>query len=259
MPLIPRRRRAAGRERAMTVVEHLDELRRRLVISAVAVLLASVVGLVFNQQILDFLVEPYREALRALPAGAAPPGAFQQGLVFSGPAEAFMAVLKIGFVSGFLLALPVILYQTWRFITPGLTSRERRLGIPFVLASMILFAGGVVFGFLVIPRGLSFLLGFGGQNLVPLITADRYLSFLIFLILAFGLSFELPLVLIFLAGARVISSAQLRTWRRYAALGTAIFAAVATPTQDPYTMSIMWVALYLLYEGAILIARLMKR
>jgi sec-independent protein translocase protein TatC len=256
MPLIPRRR---TREQAMTVVQHLDELRRRLVIAAVAVLLASVIGLVFNRQILDFLVEPYREALRGLPDEASPPGAFQRGLVFSGPAEAFTAVLKIGFFSGFLLALPVVLYQTWRFITPGLTSRERRLGIPFVLASMVLFAGGVVFAFMIIPRGLQFLLGFGGQNLVPLITADRYLSFLIFLILAFGLSFELPLVLIFLAGARIISSAQLRKWRRYAALGTAVFAAVATPTQDPYTMSIMWVALYLLYEGAILVTRLMKR
>jgi sec-independent protein translocase protein TatC len=259
MPLIPRRRRARDPERSMTVVEHLEELRRRLVISAIAVLLASVVGLVFNQQILDFLVEPYRDALRALPAEAAPPGAFRRGLVFSGPAEAFVAVLKIGFVSGFLLALPVVLYQTWRFITPGLTRRERRLGIPFVLVSLILFAAGVVFSFLIIPRGLSFLLGFGGPNLVPLITADRYLGFLIFLILAFGLSFELPLVLIFLAGARIITSAQLRAWRRYAAFGTAVFAAVATPTQDPYTMSIMWVALYLLYEGAILVARLMKR
>jgi sec-independent protein translocase protein TatC len=243
----------------MTVVQHLEELRRRLVISGVAILLASIVGLVFHQTILDFLVGPYQDALRELPPEARPPGAFQRGLVFSGPAEAFIAVLKIGFVSGLLLALPVVFYQTWRFVTPGLTSRERRLGIPFVLSSMILFAGGVVFAFLIIPRGLSFLLGFGGGQLVPLITVDRYLSFLIFLILGFGLSFELPLILIFLAGARIVSSQQLRKWRRYAALGTAIFAAVATPTQDPYTMAIMWVALYLLYEGAILVARLMKR
>jgi sec-independent protein translocase protein TatC len=124
---------------------------------------------------------------------------------------------------------------------------------------MVLFAGGVAFAFAVLPTGLSFLLGFGGQNLVPLITTDRYLNFLIFLILGFGLSFELPVILIFLTGARIITSRQLRRWRRYAALGTAIFAAIATPTQDPYTMAIMWVALYILYEGAILVARLMKR
>jgi sec-independent protein translocase protein TatC len=257
MPLIPRR----GRERApaMTVVEHLDELRRRLVISALAVLLASLVGLVFSQLILDFLIEPYQEALRQLPEDVRPPGSLGEGLVFSGPAGGFVAILKVGFVSGFLLALPVVLYQTWRFVTPGLTSRERRLGIPFVLASMVLFAGGVLFAFMILPTGLSFLLGFGGQNLVPLITTDRYLSFLIFLILGFGLSFELPLILIFLAGARIITSQQLRKWRRYAALGTAVFAAVATPTQDPYTMAIMWAALYVLYEIAILVSRLMKR
>jgi sec-independent protein translocase protein TatC len=112
---------------------------------------------------------------------------------------------------------------------------------------------------MILPTGLSFLLGFGGQNLVPLITTDRYLSFLIFLILGFGLSFELPLILIFLAGVRIITSRQLRKWRPYAALGTAVFAAVATPTQDPYTMSIMWAALYFLYEVSILVTRLMKR
>jgi sec-independent protein translocase protein TatC len=257
MPLIPRRRRE--RAPAMTVVEHLDELRRRLVISALAVLLASLVGLVFAQWILDFLIEPYQEALRQLPEDVRPPGSLGEGLVFSGPAGGFVAILKVGFVSGFLLALPVVLYQTWRFVTPGLTSRERRMGIPFVLASMVLFAGGVLFAFMVLPTGLSFLLGFGGQNLVPLITTDRYLSFLIFLILGFGLSFELPLILIFLAGVRIITSRQLRKWRRYAALGTAVFAAVATPTQDPYTMSIMWAALYVLYEVAILVTRLMKR
>jgi sec-independent protein translocase protein TatC len=257
MPLIPRRRRAAVP--AMTVVEHLEELRRRLVISVAAVLVASIVGLVFSQTILDFLVDPYQEALRGLPADVRPPGSLGEGLVFNNPAGGFVAILKIAFVSGFLLAIPIVLYQTWRFITPGLTSRERRLGIPFVLASTLLFAGGVVFAFMILPTGLSFLLGFGGENLVPVITTDFYLKFLIFLIIGFGLSFELPLVLIFLAGARVISSRQLRSWRRYAALGTAIFAAVATPTQDPYTMLIMWVALYLLYEGAILVTRLMKR
>jgi sec-independent protein translocase protein TatC len=243
----------------MSVVEHLDELRRRLVISLVAIVLGAVVGLVFSQTILDFLVEPYQAALLRIPADARPPGSLSRGLAFTSPAGGFLATLKIALVAGFLLALPVILYQTWRFITPGLTSRERRLGIPFVLASMVLFAGGVVFAFLILPTGLSFLLGFGGENLVPLITTDFYLSFLVFLILGFGLSFELPLVLIFLAGARIITSAQLRKWRRYAALGTAIFAAVATPTQDPITMAIMWVALYALYEGAILVARLMKR
>lgn len=237
----------------MTLVQHLDELRRRLIISAIAVAVGSVAGFVFYRPILDFLQEPYREAVESLP------NTITEDLIVTTPTEPFLAFLKIGLFTGLMLALPVILYQVWRFITPGLTVRERRLAIPFVLSSLVLFAGGTVFAFAILPRGLAFLFSFGGDSLVPLLTIDRYLSFLFFLILAFGLSFELPLVLLFLTGIRVITSAQLRRWRRYAALGTVIFAAVATPTQDPYTMLLMWVPLYLLYEGAILVARLFKR
>jgi sec-independent protein translocase protein TatC len=237
----------------MTLVQHLEELRRRLVISAIAVAVGSVGGFILYRPVLDFLQEPYREAVATLP------DTITEKLIVTTPTEPFLAFLKIGLFVGLLLALPVILYQLWRFITPGLTSRERRLGIPFVLASLVLFAAGAVFAFAVVPRGLAFLFSFGGDNLVPLLTIDRYLSFLFFLILAFGLSFELPLVLLFLTGVRVISSSQLRRWRRYALMGTVVFAAVATPTQDPYTMLLMAVPIYLLYEGAILIARAFKR
>jgi len=237
----------------MTLVQHLDELRRRLIISAIAVAVGSVAGFVLFRPILDVLQEPYREAVESLP------NTITEDLIVTTPTEPFLAFLKIGLFTGLMLALPVILYQVWRFITPGLTVRERRLAIPFVLSSLVLFAAGTVFAFAILPRGLAFLFSFGGDSLVPLLTIDRYLSFLFFLILAFGLSFELPLVLLFLTGIRVITSAQLRRWRRYAALGTVIFAAVATPTQDPYTMLLMWVPLYLLYEGAILVARLFKR
>lgn len=237
----------------MTVVEHLDELRRRLIISLVAVGLGSIAGFVFYRPILDFLQQPYRDAVESLP------DTITTDLIVTTPTEPFLAFIKIGMFTGFLIALPVLLYQVWRFITPGLTHRERRMAIPFVLSSLVLFAGGTVFAFSILPRGLSFLFSFGGDNLVPLLTIDRYLSFLFFLILAFGLSFELPLVLLFLVGVRVVTSQQLRRWRRYALLGTAVFAAVATPTQDPYTMLLMAVPLYLLYEGAILIARLFKR
>jgi sec-independent protein translocase protein TatC len=239
----------------MTVVEHLDELRHRLIICLIAVGLTSVVGFVFYRRIFDWLLHPYQEASRAIPEEVR----ITDALVASSPTEPFLTFIKIGLFVGFLLALPVLLYQLWRFITPGLTRRERRLAIPFVLVSLVLFAGGTVFAFFVAPRGLAFLFSFGGENLVPLLTVDRYLSFLIFLILAFGISFEMPLVLLFLAGARVITTVQMRRWRRYAYLGTAVFAAVATPTQDPYTMLLMWIPLVLLYEGAILVARLLKR
>lgn len=243
----------------MSIVEHLEELRKRLVISAAAILGTSIVGFVFYRRILEFLVEPYRLALLRLPPEARPPGAFSRGLIFGSPIEAFLAVLKIGLFTGFMLALPIVLYQVWRFITPGLTSRERRFAIPFVLCSVLLFAGGVAFAFAILPRGLGFLLSFGGETLVPLLTAERYLNFLIFLILGFGLSFEFPLVMIFLAGARVVTTAQMRRWRRWVYFGTVVFAAVITPTQDPYTLLLMWVPLILLYEAAILVARLLKR
>jgi sec-independent protein translocase protein TatC len=243
----------------MSVMEHLEELRKRLIISVIAVVAGSVIGFALYGVIFRFLLGPYRTALGNLPPEVRPPGVLSNSPIATHPAEPFLTFVKIGLFVGFLLALPVILYQLWRFITPGLTKRERRLAIPFVAVSVLLFAAGTAFAFAIVPRGLQFLLSFGGQNLVPLLTIDRYLGFLIFLVLAFGLGFELPLVLVFLAGARIIDSAQMRRWRRWALLGTAIFAAVATPTQDPYTMLLMWVPLYLLYEAAILVARLMKR
>jgi sec-independent protein translocase protein TatC len=255
--MIPWRRRP--RRTSMTVVEHLDELRRRLVICLVAVAVASIVGFVFFDWIFDLLLEPYRSALAQLPPDARPPGSLSGKLVYSGPVDSFLIRLKVGFFSGLFIALPVLLYQLWRFITPGLTKRERRLAIPFVVSSFLLFAAGVAFAFVTIPRGLSFLLSFGGESLVPLLTVDRYFSFLIFLVLGFGLSFEIPLLMVFLAAARVITSAQMRKWRRYVYFASIVLAAVITPTQDPYTMLLMGIPLILFYEAAILISRLLKR
>ncbi len=243
----------------MTVVEHLDELRRRLLISLIAIGVASIVGFVFNDQIFEALLRPYRLAIEALPPDARPPGSLAGQLVYSGPVDPFLTFIKIGFFTGLFIALPVVLYQLWRFVTPGLTKRERRLAIPFVISSFVLFLGGLAFAYITVERGLGFLLSFGGDQLVPLLTVDRYFSFLILLALGFGLSFEFPLLMIFLAGARLISTAQMRRWRRYVWMGTVVFAAVITPTQDPVTMLLMWVPLVLLYEGAILVARLLKR
>jgi sec-independent protein translocase protein TatC len=255
MRVIRRRRRRDPNE--MTLMEHLEELRTRLIISVVAIGLASIVGFVFFGPIFSLLRGPYCRALEAIP----PESRLIEGcrLFFTAPVDPFLTRLKVGFFTGFLLALPVILWQLWRFITPGLTPRERRLSIPFVLSSVVLFAAGTVFAFLVIPRGLTFLLSFGGEGLTVLLTVDKYLSFLIILILVFGLSFEFPLILVFLAGARVVTSDQLRRARRYAYFGLAVFAMIATPTQDPYTMLIMWVPLLVFYEAAVWAARVFRR
>lgn len=243
----------------MSIVEHLDELRARIFVALVAILLLSAVGFVFFEDILDLLLRPYRRALATLPSGSRPPGALEGKLIYSSPIDPFITFLKVGFFSGLMLALPLVLYQVWAFITPGLTKRERRLGAPFVIASVGLFAGGIVFAYSIIPRGLGFLLSFGGDSLIPLLTVDRYVGFIMMLSLAFGLSFEFPLLMIFLAAARVITSDQMRAWRRYVFLGLVIFAAIVTPTQDPYTMLLMTVPLILFYEVAILVARLFKR
>lgn len=243
----------------MTVVEHLEEFRKRVMIALISVAVTSIVGFVFFDQILEVLLRPYQDALAQLPADARPSGALAGKLVYSGPIDPFLTFLKVGFFTGLAIALPVVLYQLWAFVTPGLTKRERRLAVPFVVSSVALFAGGAWFAYEVIPRGLGFLLSFGGDSLIPLLTVDRYVGFVILLTLAFGLSFEFPLVMIFLAGARVITTEQMRRWRRYVYMGLVIFAALVTPTQDPYTMLLMTLPLILFYEVAILVARLFKR
>ena len=258
MRLIPRRRRR-DRDGSMTVVEHLEELRKRIFIALVAVGLTSILGFVFFDRILDLLLRPYQEALAQLPAAARPPGALEGKLIYSGPIDPFLTFLKVGFFAGLLVALPIVLYQIWAFVTPGLTRRERRLAVPFVASSVVLFGIGTWFAYTVIPRGLSFLLSFGGESLIPLLTVDRYIGFIILMTLAFGVSFEFPLIMIFLAGARVITTTQMRRWRRYVYFGLVVFAAVITPTQDPYTMLLMTVPLIVFYEVAVLVARMLKR
>jgi sec-independent protein translocase protein TatC len=251
------RRRERRDPNEMTLIEHLEELRTRLIIVAVALAVTSIVGILFFDPIFKVALGPYCRALEAIP----PENRLLKGcaLAFSSPVDPFLTRLKVGFFAGFLLALPVILWQLWAFIVPGLTSRERKLSIPFVLSSVALFAGGTLFAMLIIPRGLAFLFSFAGESLTVLLTVDKYLSFLIVLVLVFGLSFEFPLLLIFLAGARVVTSAQMKRWRRYTYFGLAVFAMIATPTQDPYSMLLLWVPLLAFYEAAILVARILKR
>jgi len=243
----------------MTIIEHLTELRKRLIISVIAVTVASSVGWVFFDRIFGLFVDPYCDTLRNLPERIRPFTGTRCGLIYTGVPDAFLIRFKIAFFTGFAIALPIVLFELWRFVTPGLTQRERRLAIPFVLSSLVLFALGGFFGFLTLEKGLQFLLGFGGKTLTPLFTVDRYVGFLLLLIMAFGLSFEFPLVLIFLAGARVITTAQLRKQRRLAYFLIAVAAAVITPSQDWYTMTAMMVPLILFYEISILVARAFGR
>lgn len=237
----------------MTLIEHLEELRSRLFKVVAAFVVGSIVAWFFYNQILGFLVEPLKHLPNAdqiLTGGR---------LVFQAPQEPFFIRLKVTAFAGLVLALPVILWQLWRFVTPGLHKKEKRYALPFVFVSLLLFAGGVWFAFTLFPQALRILFGFAGTETVILPRASEYLSFVLLLILAFGITFEMPLILFSLTLAGVLSTATLRKGRRAAWIIIAVVAAVVTPTQDPYTMMLMAVPLVLLYELTILIARLFKR
>ena len=233
----------------MSVVEHLTELRRRLVISIVAIAVGATICFIFAPEIIAFLVTYYEEATEGQ----------RDALIFTGPLDAFATRLKIATYGGIVLAMPVWLWQLWRFITPGLNPTEKKYAVPFVAASLFLFACGAVVAFLTLQPALNFLLNIGGAELQPLLTGDKYVSLVALMIVAFGISFQFPVILVFLLMARVITTAQLRHWRRYAAIAIVAFAAVITPSQDPYSLFAMAVPMYLFYEICIIIGRFLKR
>jgi sec-independent protein translocase protein TatC len=241
----------------MTLVEHLEELRYRLIISIAAVVVGGAVGWGLFDRLIDLLQDPYCDFLERVPSDQRVTE--ECTFVFSGALEGATTKLKLVAFMGLFIALPIVLYQVWAFIVPGLTRRERRLAIPFVLSSVVLFALGALFAYLTLPKALDFLLGFAGQNFVPLLTGDRYFTFVILVALSFGIAFEFPIGIMFLNAAGVISTTQLRRWRRGAILGIAIFAAVITPSSDPYTMLAMSVPMWVFYELAIIVGRLRKR
>jgi len=197
MRLIPAflRRSEAERTGTMSVMEHLEELRRRIVIAFLAILAGAVVGWFLYPYVLELLRDPFCQYLRDNPEVRPPAGC---DLVFNSPVDAFLTKLKmVGFL-GLIVALPIVLYQLWAFIVPGLTSREKKWSIPFIVTSTLLFIAGAAFAIWTLPRALEFLLGFGGEAVVPLITFDRYVGFVTLVTLAFGVSFLFPVILVFL-------------------------------------------------------------
>ena len=259
MALKLRSRRRRDPDGTMTVVEHLEELRTRLFISIGSIGVGAVAGWFLFRLVFDFLSNPYCDFITTHPQLAVNPARPCQ-LYATSIVEPFLLKIKLVTFIGIAIALPVILYEFWRFVTPGLTSRERRYAIPFVLSSLFLFALGAAFGILTLPKGLAFLLGFAGtERINTILSITRYVDFVMLLIAAFGLSFEFPLVLLFLTFVGVLSSRKLRDWRRYAILTIAILAAVITPSQDWFTMTAMMVPLIVFYELSILIARLLKK
>lgn len=223
----------------MSLVDHLAELRRRLVISAAAVLAGSALGFFFAPQAIHLLARPI--------LGGGP-------LIFLDVGGAFFLQLRIAVMIGLGLAVPVVLYQVWAFVSPGLTPEERRLARPWIPLAILFFVLGVSVAYVALPFTAAFLLSFQIPGVVePMISADRYFGFVTLMFLAFGVVMQFPIVLVLLTKLRILTLARLRASRRYVALGMTMFAAVVTPGGDPFSMLMMAGVMYVLYELTILL------
>jgi len=229
-----------------SILSHLVELRSRLIKVAAAIVIGSIIALIFDDFLIEILNRPYFEAR--------PDGSLQA----LEPGEEFGVLMRVGLFGGVMLASPIILYHLWAFVAPALTKREKKWVIPIVSSFVVLFAGGVLFGYTLLPRALDALLGiFEGVSNDLLI--GPYYSFVLRLLLAFGITFQLPIFLFALAAAGVVTSAQLAHWRRWAILLIVIAAAAVTPTGDPLTLALLAVPLYVLYELTLLLVRFTLR
>ena len=227
--------------RRLPIIGHLEELRRRLWVCLLAIAVASAMSFAWVGQLIEWLKRP---------AGAALPR-----LAFFSPPEALLAYMKVAVTAGLFLCMPVVLYELWAFIRPGLTRRESRYGLAFVWWGSALFLVGAAFAYwILLPVSLKFLLGFGGGQLEPVISISRYLSFTTMVILACGIVFQLPLVVGLLAKLGLVKPQTLRRQWRHAVVIMAVAAALLTPTTDAATMLLMVVPMLALYEASIWVA-----
>jgi sec-independent protein translocase protein TatC len=225
----------------MTLVDHLTELRDRIVRSILAVVVGTAIGFLVYKPIQTFLTTP-------LPPANLP-------LQTLGPGDAFGIALQISVIVGIILAMPVLLYQLWSFVSPGLTPTERRALRPWIPLALFFFLLGVVIAWIVLPFAMGFLLGFTSDIIVANLTATAYFGFVTTMFLAFGLLMEFPILLYALARVGILSSARLTQSRRITILGIAIFAAVVTPGGDPFSPLVLGGTMYVLYELTVLAIR----
>ncbi len=229
----------------MSILEHLEALRRVFIISFVSIIPGAVLGWIIRDKTLALLVAPVKR--------------LNYDLVFITATEALTAHLKISVVAGLIFASPVIAYQFWKFVLPALHTHEKRYLLIFIPSSVILFVGGISFAYYsVFSYAVKFLLSFGGEGLAPMLSLSKYLSFTIWFLLPFGVIFELPLVVVALARLGIVTPRFLASKRKFAVLAGFAIAAVVTPTTDMITQGIMGGAMYLLYEISIWLAYLVR-
>jgi sec-independent protein translocase protein TatC len=239
---------------AMTLTEHLGELRSRIIRSALAVVVCAGVILAFYDQVLEVLLRPYRNLCeRRGPS-------FCDGEIFIlDPIEGFSTRLRIATYGGILLALPILLWQIWRFIVPALKKNERRYAIPFILSSVLLFLTGAVLAYFTIERALEFLISWAGEDVGQVFQVSRYIRLVGVMLAAFGIGFLLPVLLVFLQLVEVLTpQALLGAWR-YAIVGIVVLAAFITPSGDPISLAMLSVPMTALYFVAALIGWLVQK
>ncbi|MBO0730802.1 MAG: twin-arginine translocase subunit TatC [Acidimicrobiaceae bacterium] len=239
----------------MPLLGHLGELRRRLLISVAALAVASTVAWFSYDHAVAFMLGPYRSFLRH----HANLNISKGQLVTTAPLEGFTTRLKVSVSMGAIAALPVWLWQVWRFITPGLYQTERRYAGRFLASALVLFGGGVATAIAVFPKGISWLISVSGTGVAPLFSPSRYFGLYTLCCLVFGLAFIYPVVLVFLQLIGAVTSARLRKWRRYAIILIVAAASVITPSGDPFSFLALAVPLVIFYEASIIVGRLLNK
>jgi len=245
-------------EKEMPFLEHLEELRSRLIKSLVTVAFCAAVSWFFIDPIFNFLVAPYRQAVDLAKAQIQNPATLEGvRLIFTNPTGGFMIYLKLAITVGILFSIPVLVYQLWQFIAPGLLMRERRVAVWVVFFTTLCFLAGALFCYYVVLKyGLSFLLSFQSDLLLPLVSIDEYFGFVTILLVVFGLVFEMPVIAYFLTKIGLLTPEFMRQKRRYGIVSIFVAAAVLTPSTDAFTQMLLAVPLLVLYEISIWVSKI---